>query len=348
MFSTMKVATYYSNSDVRIEEKSIPKIGPGELLIRVEASGLCGSDVMEWYREDKVPLVLGHEIAGVVTEVGEGVTKYKAGDRISASHHVPCDECWYCLNGHHTVCEVLRRTFFDPGGFSQYLRLPKINTDKGVYLLPEEVSFEEATFIEPIACILRGQRIANMKKGKSALVVGSGIAGLLHVQMAKINGAKLVVATDINEFRIKVAKRVGADHVLNGNRENVPEKFKEFNAGRLADLVILCTGAPAAIQQALDSVDRGGTILFFAPTDAGVKVPISINKLFWRTEITFASSYAGTPKEHQEALNLIKNKKFLISEMITHRLKLSQIQLGFQLVSEAKDSLKVIIEPQKN
>lgn len=343
----MKIAMYYNNRDIRIEERSIPKIGPGELLICVEASGICGSDVMEWYRKDKVPLVLGHEISGVVSEVGEGVKKYKLGDRVSASHHVPCDECRYCLNGHHTVCELLRRTFFDPGGFCEYLRLPKINTDKGVYLLPEEMSFEEATFIEPIACVLRGQRLARVKKGMSVLVVGSGIAGLLHIQMAKINGAALVVSTDINEFRLGIAKKIGADYVINGAKEDVSVKFKELNNGRLADLVILCTGAPSAIAQALGSVDRGSTVLIFAPTNEGVKVPISINKLFWRTEITLTSSYAGNPKDHLDALELIRIGKFHIQDMITHRLKLSEIQRGFQLVTEAKDSLKVIIEPQK-
>jgi L-iditol 2-dehydrogenase len=301
---------------------------------------------MEWYRRDKVPLVLGHEVAGTVAELGDGVKRYKVGDRVSASHHVPCGECRYCLSGHHTVCELLRNTFFDPGGFCQYLRLPKINTDKGVYLLPDDVSFEEATFIEPVACVLRGQRLANMDKGKSVLVLGSGIAGLLHVQMAKINGASLIAATDINEFRLNVAKKVGADYVING-KENVPSVFKKLNSGRLADLVVICAGAPSAIEQALNSTERGGTVLFFAPTNEGVNTPISINKVFWRTEITLISSYAGTPKEHLEALGLILLRRFHIADMITHRLKLSDIQRGFQLVTEAKDSLKVIIEPQR-
>jgi L-iditol 2-dehydrogenase len=344
----MKAAVYYSNNDIRIEERSIPKIGPGELLIRIAASGICGSDVMEWYRIDKVPLILGHEISGTIAELGDGVTKYKVGDRVSASHHVPCDKCRYCLNGHHTVCELLRSTFFDPGGFCEYVRLPKINTEKGVYLLPDSVSFDEATFIEPIACVLRGQRIANIRNGMSVLVVGSGIAGLLHMQMAKVNKASLVVSTDINKFRLNTAKKLGADYALDGSRENLTAKFKELNSGRLADLVIICTGAPSAIEQALNTVDRGGTVLFFAPTNNGVSMPISINKLFWRTEITLTSSYAGTPQDHIEALDLIKNHKFNISEMITHRLKLSQIQEGFRLVSDAKDSLKIIIEPQKS
>jgi len=343
----MNVAVYYSNNDIRIEDRPIPKIGPGEILVSVEASGICGSDVMEWYRIDKVPLVLGHEIGGVVAEAGQGVKKYKKGDRISASHHVPCGECRYCMDGHHTVCETLRRTFFDPGGFSEYFRLPKINSEKGVYLLPKEVSFEEATFIEPIACVLRGQRLANMKKGKSVLIAGSGVAGLLHLQMAKLNGASLVITTDINDFRLKAAKKLGSDYTLNAATEDIPYKVKQLNAGRPVDLALICTGAAKAIGQALDSVDRGGTVLFFAPANPGVSVPFPINKLFWRTEITITSSYAGTPKEHLEALDLIKNKKFKLLDMITHRLKLSEIQKGFQLVAEAKDSLKVIIYPHK-
>jgi L-iditol 2-dehydrogenase len=209
------------------------------------------------------------------------------------------------------------------------------------------MSFEAATFIEPVACILRGQRLSRIKKGASVLVVGSGIAGLLHIQMAKINGASLIVATDINDFRLGLAKKVGADYALNGCKLDVPGKFKELNNGRLADLVILCTGSPAAVKQALESVDRGSTVLVFAPTDEGVEIPISLTKLFWRTEITITSSYAGNPQDHLEALRLIDQGKFHIADMITHRLTLSQIQLGFKLVSEAKDSLKVIIEPMK-
>ncbi|MBI4707719.1 MAG: alcohol dehydrogenase catalytic domain-containing protein, partial [Candidatus Omnitrophica bacterium] len=199
----MRVAMYYSNRDVRLEEMPIPKIGPAELLLRVEASGICGTDVMEWYRLNRVPLVLGHEVAGTVVEVGEGVKRYKKGERISASHHVPCNQCHYCLSGHQTVCETLRKTNFDPGGFAEYIRLPAINVEQGVYLLPDEVSFEEATFLEPLACVLRGQRLAGMQDGRSVLIIGSGISGLLHIKMARVNGAGLIVATDIEDFRLK-------------------------------------------------------------------------------------------------------------------------------------------------
>lgn len=338
---------YYSNNDVRVEEKPKPKIGPGELLVKVMASGICGTDVVEWYRRDRVPLVLGHEIAGEVVGTGDGVKRYKVGDRISASHHVPCNTCHYCLMGHHTVCDTLRKTSFDPGGFAEFLRIPAINVEKeGVYLLPKEVSFEEATFIEPLACVLRSQAQAGYKKGQTVLIIGSGISGLLHIQLAKARSFGKIIATDINDYRLKMASKFGADLVINA-KENIPEKVKEFNGGRLADLVILCTGAKPAIEQALKSVGRGGTILFFASTEEGVAFSLSINEFFWKNEVTLISSYAANPKEHMDALELIRSKKVGVKDMVTHRLGLGDIQKGFKLVAEAKESLKVIIEPQR-
>lgn len=337
---------YYSNKDVRLEEKPVPKIGPGEMLMRVEASGICGSDVMEWYRIHKVPLVLGHEVSGEVVEVGDGVTKYKKGDRICAAHHVSCNTCHYCLSGHHTVCETLRKTNFDPGGFSEYLRLPAINVDRGVFLLPDEVSYEDATFIEPLACVFRGQMQAGLKPGQSVLVIGSGIAGLLHIQLAKALGAGRIIATDISDYRMEAALRLGADAVINA-REDVPARLREINDNRLADVVILCAGATSAIEQGLKSVERCGTILFFAPTSQGVTIPFSINDTFWRNEITLTSSYAGSTADHGTALELIRAKRINVKDMITHRLGLAETGKGFQLVVDAHDSLKVIIEPQR-
>ena len=148
----MRVAVYYKNNDVRLEERPRPKIGDGEILVRVEASGICGTDCLEWYRINRVPLILGHEIAGTIVEAGRGVKGYKPGDRISASHHVPCGECRFCLDGHETVCDTLRKTNFDPGGFAEFVRIPRINIEKnGVYAIPKNVSFDEATFIQQLA-----------------------------------------------------------------------------------------------------------------------------------------------------------------------------------------------------
>jgi len=342
----MRVAMYYNNNDVRVEEMPIPQTGRGELLVRVMASGICGSDVMEWYRIHKAPLVLGHEIAGEVVEVGEGVSEFKKGDRVTAAHHVPCNTCYYCLSGHHTVCDTLRQTNFDPGGFAEYVRLPAINVDRGVFLLPDEVSFEEATFTEPVACVLRGQRMARLEPGQSVLVIGSGIAGLLHVQLARALGAGRVVATDIVDYRLEAARRFGADATIHAE-EDVPPRLRQVNDGRLADLVIVCTGATSAIIQGLQSVERGGTVLFFAPTGPGLTVPISINDLFFRNDITLTTSYAGSPADYRLALELIRAGRVQVRDMITHRLGLAEAGLGFQLVAQARDSIKVIIEPQR-
>jgi len=342
----MRVAMYYNNKDIRLEEMPVPEIGPGELLIKIIASGICGSDLMEWYRIHKAPLVLGHEIAGMVEKIGDGVTQYRKGDRVSASHHVPCNNCHYCLNGHHTVCDMLRKTKFYPGGFAEYVLLPAINVDRGVYTLPDEVSYEDGSFVEPLACVFRGQRLAGLKPGSSVLVIGSGISGLLHIQLAQALGAGRIVATDINEFRLDAAKRAGANYTINA-LDYSTELLRDINDGRLADLVIICTGAATAINQGLESVERGGTILFFAATDKGVTIPISFNDLLFRNEVTLMSSYAGNRADHMTALELIRSKRVRVKELITHRLDLEETELGFKLVAEGKSSIKVIIEPQK-
>jgi len=343
----VRAAVYYSNSDIRIEERPKPEVGAGEILIRVEASGICGTDCLEWYRINRVPLILGHEIAGVVVEAGKGVRGVKVGDRVSASHHVPCLECRFCRSGHETVCDTLRKTNFDPGGFAEFVRVPKINLDKlGVYRIPKDVSFEEATFIEPLACVMRGQRLAGVKKGQSVLIIGSGISGLLHIKLARASGAGKIIATDISEARLKAAKKSGADHAISA-AEYSPEKLRELNSGNLADLVVICAGAKQAFEQGIRSVERGGTALVFAAAPKDELLPVPINDIFWRNEVTLLSSYAASPAEHSAALQKIASKKIDVCDMITHRFALADIAKGFKLVAEARDSIKVIIEPGK-
>lgn len=341
----MRVAMYYNNKDVRIEEMQTPQIGLGELLVKVLASGICGSDVMEWYRIKRAPLVLGHEIAGEIVAVGEGVKRFKVGDRVTVAHHVPCNTCHYCLNGHYSVCETLRTTNFYPGGFSEYIRIPQINVDRGTFILPDKVSYEEGTFAEPLACTLLAQRKANFRPGQSILVIGSGISGLLHIQLARALGAGRIFAVDITEYRLRMAKQCGADIAIHA-KEDVPAYLRKLNNGRLADLVIVCTGAPPAIQQAFNTVDRGGTILFFAPTEPNVSTPINLWDL-WRNCNSVIMSYAGPPDDTATAIELIRAGRVKVGELITHRLPLSETALGFKLVAEAKDSIKVIIAPHK-
>ena len=238
----MKVAMYYNNNDVRIEEMPVPSIGDNELLVKVKASGICGSDVMEWYRIKKAPRVLGHEITGDIVEIGKNVKKYKIGDRVFVSHHVPCNTCRFCLNNQQTLCHTLHSTNFYPGGFAEYLRVPEINVDRGVFVLPKEMSYDEGVFIEPLACVVRGLKTAEMKPGQTVLVIGSGISGLLQIKLAKAWKAGKILATDIEEYRLKAAKKFGAD-VSHKCKDNVPEQVKKHNDGKLADLVVICTGA---------------------------------------------------------------------------------------------------------
>lgn len=340
----MRVARYYSNSDIRIEEMPVPLIGPGELLMSVYASGICGSDVLEWYRLKKAPLVLGHEVAGQVVQVGEGVKKFKPGDRIVASHHVPCNTCFYCLAGHHTACDTLRSTNFDPGGFAEYVRLPSINVDRGVFVIPDELSFEEASFHEALGCVVRAQRIARLEPTQSVLVIGSGMAGLLCIHLAKVSGSGSIVAVDPVHYRREAAIGFGANEAITPD-EDAAYHLRRISGGRLADIVFVCTGAEKAQTQALESVERGGTVLFFAPTDPGISIPLSINDLFFRNDITLTTSYGASPYDSWLALELIRSPMVRVKEMITHRLPLDETGKGFQIVAEAKESIKVIIEP---
>ena len=343
--STMRVAKYYNNRDVRLETMPFPEIGRGELLVKVLASGICGSDILEWYRIKKAPLVLGHEIAGTVEDVGPGVKDYKKGDRVFVSHHVPCNTCYYCLNGYHTACETLHTTNYFPGGFSEYIRVPQINVDRGVFILPPEISFEEGAFIEPLACVIRGQRIVGLRPGQSVLILGSGISGLLHLLAAKAADAGKVMMTDIDEYHLNTAKQLGADRAVHAG-EDIPARMRELNDGRLADLVVVSTGALSAFNQALASVERGGTILFFASTDPGVALPVPVDK-FWRNGIKLMPSYGNSPYDAAIAIDMLRRGHVPVKKMITHRLTLEETGLGFKLLTEGKKAIKIIIEPHR-
>ncbi len=342
----MRVAMYYNNSDVRIEEMPVPEIGANELLVKVRASGVCGTDVLEWYRLKQAPRVLGHEITGDVVETGKDVKNFKIGDRVFVSHHVPCNTCYYCLNGKHTVCSTLHTTNFDPGGFAEYLRIPAINVDRGTFVLPDEMSYDDGVFIEPLACVIRGQRLAGLRQGQTVLILGSGFSGLLHLALAGLSGISRIITTDVSGFRLDLAKSLGATASVSA-KQDIPTIVRQHNNGRLADLVIVCTGAFSAFKQALSSVDRGGTVLCFATTEPGVDLPVPINE-FWKNGITLLPSYACSPHDISVAIDLINAGGLPLDELTTHRLPLDDCQKGFQLVAEAGDSMKVIINPFSN
>lgn len=342
----MRAAVYYSNSDIRIEERPVPEPGPGEILMRVRASGICGSDLMEWYRKPKAPLVLGHEVAGTVERVGPGVDGFAPGARIVTTHHVPCNRCRFCLTDRHAVCPTLHATTFDPGGFSEYVRLPRVNVERGTFELPESVGFDEASFVEPLACAIRGQRLILMglRAGDSVAVLGAGVSGILHVQLARALGAGPIVATDTSRPRLAAALRFGADAALPAGESDLPAAVARAMGGRRPDRVIVCAASRAAMEQALALVESGGSVLFFAPLPPGERLELDALDL-WKRGVTITHSYAGPPAEMLAALDLIAARRVDVRSMITHRLPLEEIAAGYRLMLEAGESLKILVEP---
>jgi L-iditol 2-dehydrogenase len=324
----MKIAVYHNNTDIRIRDVSIPKIQEGEILVKVMASGICGTDVMEWYRKKKAPCVLGHEIAGEVVESKS--ERFKVGDRVFVCHHVPCDDCKHCHEGNHTACQTLHNGNFDPGGFSEFVRIPKINVAKGTFLLGG-LSYEEGTIIEPFACCVRAQRVIGIKPQHTVLIMGSGVSGLLNIQLAKLKGAK-VIATDVKDYRLDKAKDFGADSVIDAR--------KDFSVK--TDRIILCNRDMEAFKKAFQYIDRKGILLFFGIPERDVCLPIPE---FWRNELTVTSSYGAAPADLAEAIDLMSDGKIRTKDMITHRFSLDEIQKGFKIASDAEESLKVVVLP---
>ncbi len=338
----MQVAVYHNNLDIRIEERECPSIGPGEVLLRVEASGICGSDVMEWYRVPCAPLVLGHEITGTVEKVGIGVEGFRPGDRVFATHHVPCGDCARCRGGHPSTCETLRSTHLEPGGFAQFARVPALQVQRGMLPLPAEMSFEDGSFIEPLACAIQAQRHAAFAAGQSVLILGSGMAGLLHLMLARAQGAEVVITTDLSPYRLDAARSLGADAAWDAG-DDIPGRL-QARQGRLADRVIVCTPAPAALEQAFQVVEPGGQVLCFAPPEPGQAVEVPVAEL-WRNEVTLCFSYAASGRDLERALNLIHSRAVEVSRLITHRLPLREAPQGFHLTASAGESLKVVLFP---
>ncbi len=337
----MKVARWYNNRDIRIEEVPTPSPGPKEMLVKVIACGICGSDVVEWYRLPRAPLVQGHEIGAQVVEVGESVTKFKPGDRVFITPKVPCMKCHYCVNEHYPQCSEVKERL--PGGFAEYILVPEILIENGSWLLPENVTYDQSTFIEPLACVIRAQRMAGLKKGHTIMVLGCGMSGILHIKLAKDIGAG-VLATDIDSKRLEFALKAGADTTVLVTH-NISER-PGFDIGQSADVVMLCTSAISAVEQAWKCVDKGGAIVFFAVPSPAQTVTVPIND-FWTKEIRILTSYYCGPPDIKEAIHLIASGDIRTDELITHKLLLPEIEKGFQLVVEGKESLKVIINPNE-
>lgn len=336
----MKVAVWYNNEDIRIEEVPRPKPGDKEMLVKVISCGICGSDIVEWYRLPRAPLVQGHEIGAEVVEVGKSVLAYKAGDRVFIAPKVPCMKCYYCKSGHYPVCSNVRERL--PGGFAEYVLVPEALVENGTYRLPDNMTYDQSTFIEPLACVVRAQRLAGVRRNQTIMVMGSGMSGLLHVKLAKTKYCR-VIATDINRKKLEIAGKMGADTTLDA-AENIPEQLAAEST-RMADVVFLCTSAMTAVDQAWKCVDKGGVIVFFAVPHPDKKVTIPINN-FWTRETRIVTSYYCGPPDIDAAINLIETQTIEVDDLITGRLPLQNIAEGFRMVTEGHESLKIIIKPQ--
>jgi L-iditol 2-dehydrogenase len=339
----MNVGMYYHNNDVRLEQQPVPTVGEGDVLIKVVASGVCGSDLMEWYRIKRAPLVLGHEVTGDIVEIGKNVSQWKKGDRVFATHHVPCDQCIYCLSGHTTACVVLQeKNNFSPGGFAEFLRVTGRSVVTGILKLPDDMSYETGTFIEPLATVVRAYRAIGLAPGDSVVIYGSGLAGILFIKLAKALGAGTVIVSDINDFRLGIAQKAGADFIVSA-KEDVPAFVAKYN-GRLADKAIICTGAIPAAESALRSVDRGGTVLFFAVGKPGETIAIDFNP-YWRNDISFKTCYGAAPLDNRQAMELLRTGAVVVDDMITHRYPITEIGAAFKTAAEPTGTLKVIVTP---
>ncbi len=305
----MLAVEYHSNDDVRIVDLPIPEIGPGEVLVQLQACGLCASDVMEWYMKPRAPIYPGHEPAGIVVAVGEGVQQFSVGQRVFIHHHVPCMLCHFCQRGSFSQCPTFRATRLYPGGLAEYIRVPALNVQLDVLPLPDELSFEAATLIEPLACCVRGINRSAIQSG-----------GRKH------------------------ALDAGIDHVLDpgSGQENLIQQIYNVNDRLKPDIVLVTPSSISAMQQGLELVGPGGTVLFFAPPSPTSTLPITPNTLFFQ-EISLRTSYSAGPYETRLALDLLRTGRIRPEAVITHRFPLREAMQAFALVAKPGDALKVLI-----
>jgi L-iditol 2-dehydrogenase len=340
----MLAVEYHRNDDVRIVDLPLPEIGPGELLVQLRACGLCASDVMEWYMKPRAPIYPGHEPAGLVVAVGEGVQQFAPGQRVFIHHHVPCMVCHYCQRGSFSQCPTFRATRLYPGGLAEYIRVPALNAQLDVLTLPNELSFEAATLIEPLACCVRGINRAAIQEGDCVLVLGAGSNGLMLAQLAQQRGAVRVIVVDPIAYRRQRALDAGIDHVLDpeAGQGNLLQQIYVINDGRKPDVVLVTPSSIIAMQQSLVLLGPGGTVLFFAPPPPSALLPISPNVLFFQ-EISLHTSYSAGLYETRLALDLLRTGRIRPDTVITHTFPLKNAAQAFALVAKPGDALKVVI-----
>lgn len=338
----MKVAVYYDLQDIRIKEMPEPKIGEDEILVQMKACGVCGSDLMGWYLKNRAPLVLGHEPTGIVARKGKQVDIVSLGDRVFVHHHVACMTCHYCLNGDYTLCERFHETNIEPGGFAEYFRVPAPNLRLDTLKIPENLSFEQATLIEPVGCCIRALKKCGLQYGDSVAIIGAGPTGLIHTTLAKTFGASAIIVSDLVESRLNFARKFGADRAINPKNEDLSEGVKAETDGRGVDIAVVTAPSLEAYKAGLDICRRGGKLCVFAPTTPGQYIHMSPKELFF-SEIRIVPSYSTSHLETRLALDLLVSGRVNLGELISHRFKLDETAKAFEMALAGERSLKVVV-----
>jgi len=340
--TTTSAAVYHGPSDFRFEEVPLPPLSQGEILVRIKACGLCPSEVMDWYMARKAPVPLGHEPVGEVVEVSGGVT-LRAGDRVFVHHHAACLTCRFCRRGDFVHCAAWRPRRLLPGGLATHaiVQAPAVASD--VVRVPDGVSDDAATFIEPLACVVKSVRRARVRDGDRVLVVGCGVMGLLHllVLRAVASPGRLLAADRIPERLARGAAM--ADAAIDVSRGPLAGAVAQATDGGGADVVIVCPGSVEALEAGRQAVGPGGTLVVFTPTPPGEMWPLDVHDVFFK-ETTIVPSYSAGPTDTQEAMRLIADG-LPVEPLITHRLPLREAGHGYALIRAAGPALKVVVRP---
>ncbi len=347
----MKAAVYRGVNRIVLEKVPVPGIGDSEILVRVHTCGVCGTDLKKVeHGLVPPPRVFGHEIAGTVVRTGRNVTGFVPGDRVAVHHHIPCRQCFYCQRRLFSQCEFYRKTGttagFDPagGGFAEYVRVMDWIVGQGTIRIPDDVTFDEASFLEPLNTCLKALETAALQPGEVLVVMGQGPVGLLMMQAALCEGAK-VMGLDFMQSRLAVARELGAQHALNARSPEVSARLAELTDGRGADLAIVATADPHAVADAQRLVRRGGRVLLFAQTVPGETISVDASRICME-EKQLIGSYSASVELQEKAADIIFKKKINVKRLVTHRFPLHRLQEAIHLASHpSEDSLKVVIQP---
>jgi L-iditol 2-dehydrogenase len=346
---TMRAGVFREKGIVRVEEVPVPEVGPGEVLIKVAACGVCGTDIKKiFYRYVEPPQILGHELAGTVVAAGRGVTKWKPGDRVMSFHHIPCGKCFYCERRLFSQCKQYKTTGltagFTPngGGFAEYVKAMPWVADRGMVALPDNVTFEEATFIEPINTILKAVQKARVAFGETVLVIGCGPIGLQLLMVANLEGARLYTSDPMAVRRAK-SLTLGAIESFDPSDGKLVEQIRARTEGRGADAVLVAVAHPAVVAEALAAARPGGRVLLFAANDPVTKIEFPAAAV-GIDEKEILGSYSAAVDIQETAASLVLQKKLPVMEIVTHRFPLDRIQEALELAAKpTAESLKVLI-----